>query len=55
MSHVHEPEAAQLVAFVVLQVNCEAEPDCTLVGDAVSVTVGAPCCRHRDRRGYEID
>ncbi len=39
---LHEPEAAQLVAFVVLHVNCEAEPDCTLVGDAVSVTVGAP-------------
>jgi hypothetical protein len=36
------PEAAQLVALVVLHVNCEADPDCTLVGDAVSVTVGAP-------------
>ncbi len=37
-----QPEAAQLVAFVVLHVNCDDAPDCTLVGDAVSVTVGAP-------------
>ena len=39
---LHEPEAAQLVAFVVVHVSCEAAPDCTEVGDAVSVTVGAP-------------
>ncbi len=37
---LHEPEAAQLVAFVVLHVNCEAEPDFTLVGDADNVRVG---------------
>jgi len=35
------PDAVQLVAFVVLQVNCDAAPDATLVGDAVNVSVGA--------------
>jgi len=39
---LHEPEAAQLVAFVELHVSCEAAPDFTEVGDAVNVTVGAP-------------
>ena len=38
---LHAPDAAQLVAFVVLHVNCDDEPDGTLVGDAVSVTVGS--------------
>ena len=37
----HPPDATQLVAFVVLHVSCEAEPDATLVGDAVKVSVGA--------------
>ena len=31
----------QLVAFVVLHVSVDAEPDATLVGDAVNVSVGA--------------
>jgi len=41
LAPVHAPEAAQLVAFVVLQVSCDDAPDCTLVGDAVRLTVGA--------------
>jgi hypothetical protein len=35
------PDAAQLVAFVVLHVSCDEAPDCTLVGDALKLTVGA--------------
>ena len=35
------PDPEQLVAFVVLQVSCDDVPDCTLVGDAVMLTVGA--------------
>jgi hypothetical protein len=35
------PDAVQLVAFVVLHVNCEGEPEATLVGAAVNVSVGA--------------
>jgi len=38
---VQEPDAVQLVAFVVLHVSCEALPDCTLEGDALNVSVGA--------------
>jgi hypothetical protein len=38
---VHEPDAVQPVALVVLHVNCDAEPDCTLVGAAAKVSVGA--------------
>lgn len=38
---VHAPDAAQLVAFAVDQVSCDDAPDWMLVGDAVSVTVGA--------------
>jgi len=38
---VHEPDAVQAVAFVVLQLSVDAEPDATLVGDAVNVSVGA--------------
>lgn len=38
---VHEPDAVQLVAFVVLQVNCDALPDATLVGEAANLNVGA--------------
>jgi hypothetical protein len=36
----HEPDAAQLVAFVELHVSVDAEPDPRLVGDADNVTVG---------------
>jgi hypothetical protein len=35
------PDAAQLVAFDELHVSVDADPDCTLVGDALIVTVGA--------------
>jgi hypothetical protein len=35
------PDAVQLVAFVELHVNVDDPPDAMLVGDAVSVTVGA--------------
>ena len=35
------PEAVQLVAFVLDQVSVELPPDCTFVGFAVRVTVGA--------------
>ena len=35
------PDAVQPVAFVVLHVRVEAEPDATLVGDAENVNVGA--------------
>lgn len=35
------PDAAQLVALVVLHANCDEAPDCTLPGDALSVNVGA--------------
>ena len=35
------PEAVQLVAFVELHVNVDDPPVAILVGDAVSVTVGA--------------
>ena len=35
------PDAVQLVAFVVLHVSDDAEPDATLVGDADNVSVGA--------------
>ena len=38
---VHEPDAVQPVALVVLHVSCDAAPDCTLVGDAANVNVGA--------------
>ena len=38
---VQEPDAAQLVALDVLHVNCDADPDCTLAGDAVRVSTGA--------------
>ena len=38
---VHPPDAVQLVAFVELQINCDALPDTTLDGVAVSVSVGA--------------
>ena len=38
---LHEPEAVQAVAFVVLQLSVDADPDATLVGDAVNVSVGA--------------
>ncbi len=38
---VQDPEALQLVAFVVLHANWDALPDVTLVGDALNVTVGA--------------
>jgi hypothetical protein len=34
------PDAEQLVAFVVLHVNCEVAPELTLVGDADSVMAG---------------
>ena len=37
----HEPDAVQLVAFVALHVSVDAEPDATLVGAAVNVSVGA--------------
>ena len=37
----HPPDAVQLVAFVVLHVNDDAEPDATLVGEADNVSVGA--------------
>jgi hypothetical protein len=37
----HAPDAVQLVALVELHVNVDAEPDATLVGEALSVTVGA--------------
>ena len=40
----HEPDAVQLVAFVALHVSVDAEPEATLVGDAVSVSVGAASC-----------
>ena len=36
----HEPDAVQLVALVELHVSVDAEPDATLVGDALIVTVG---------------
>jgi hypothetical protein len=35
------PDAVQLVAFVALQVSCEADPDWTLAGSALRVSVGA--------------
>ena len=35
------PEAVQLVAFVLLQVNVAALPDTTVAGAAANVTVGA--------------
>ncbi len=38
---VQLPDAVQLVAFVELHVNVDESPDAMLVGDAVSVTVGA--------------
>jgi hypothetical protein len=38
---VQPPEAVQLVALVDVQVSVEVWPLCTLVGEAVSVTVGA--------------
>jgi hypothetical protein len=38
---VQPPDAVQLVAFVELQVNVDEPPDAMLLGDAVSVTVGA--------------
>lgn len=38
---VHAPDAVQLVALVVLQVSCDEAPDCTLVGEALNVNVGA--------------
>ena len=38
---VQLPDAVQLVAFVELQVSVEEPPDAMLIGDAVSVTVGA--------------
>ncbi len=37
----HEPEAAQLVAFVLVHVSVELPPLLTVVGLAVRVTVGA--------------
>ena len=38
---VHEPEAVHAVALVAVHVSVDAEPDATLVGDAVNVSVGA--------------
>lgn len=37
---VHEPDAVHAVAFVELQVSVDADPDATLVGEALNVTVG---------------
>ena len=39
---VQPPEAVHEVAFVLFQVSVEPPPDCTDVGLAVSVSVGAP-------------
>jgi hypothetical protein len=38
---LHAPDAVQLSAFLELQVRVDEVPKVTLVGDALSVTVGA--------------
>ncbi len=38
---LHPPDAVQLIAFVAVHISWAAAPDCTLVGDAVNVSVGA--------------
>ena len=41
LAPLQAPDAAQLVASVVVQVRFDEVPDCTLAGDAVRVSVGA--------------
>jgi hypothetical protein len=40
LAPLQAPDAAQLVASVVLHVRLDEVPDCTVTGDAVSVSVG---------------